>query len=384
MYRTQLKVAAMLAAVVLLRNAWIVHAQNVTLFEDIDFVGDSFGATGDVSFVGWEWNDRISSVSIPFGFTVTIYEHSEFGGQSLTLTGDNTDLRWFPGPGADGTWNDAASSIRVTGGEGPPPPSRLDLAIRWSPVIYHGTHNNYDIPTRWDFDNNMSGQDNWEHAFYHINNFQAYVYYTYQESDSHYFLTYLFFHPRDTKTIGPHENDWEGARVTVEKDGTSWGGFRKLETMSLSGLHTTTNPQWENGRPIVWVEARGHGSEVFNDGIFPNDCGGLVLSHAGRGAEVPSHCNDRDVSYELISFEDTLWPLRTQNAYGGPFAETFMFNGAYFGGRFYDDDGCHSNPPWSWTGDGGSWFLNPQPAAHYIYNPFGSDLSSGIVRECGG
>jgi hypothetical protein len=258
-----------------------------------------------------------------------------------------------------------------------------ELAINWSPFIYHGTHNNYDIPTKWDFDGNMWGHDNWEQAFSYINSFQAYIYYAFQESDSHYFLTYLFFHPRDTKTFGPHENDWEGARITVEKDGSYWGAFRKMETMSHSGLHTTTAPQWANNRPVVWVEAKGHGAEVFNDGIFPDDCGGLGLWYAGRGAEVPSHCNDRDVSYDLIPFEETLWPLRSQSATGGPFAETFVwFNNAYFGGRYYDDDGCHAKPPWAWTSDGGQWFLAPQPAAYYIYNPY-TDGSSGVVRECG-
>lgn len=257
-----------------------------------------------------------------------------------------------------------------------------DIAIYWSPFIYQGTHNNYDIPTNWDFDGNMSGEDNWEQAFTYINQFRAYVYYTFQESDSHYFLTYLFFHPRDTKQLAPHENDWEGARVTVAKDGSAWGAFEKLETFSHGGFHQTTAPTWVNiQHPAVWVEARGHGVEVFNDGIFPNDCGGLGLGyHYGVGAEIPDHCNDRSVGYDLIPFEDTLWPLRF--GFSGPFAETATYNnGAYYGRVFRDDDGCHAKPPWGWTFLG-YWFLSPLPANFYVYNPFSADTSSGSVGDC--
>ena len=88
-------------------------SQEVTFFEDINFSGASFGAIGDVSFVGWPWNDRISSLRIPAGKTVVLYEHSDYGGAYLVLTGDEVDLRNFSGPGADGTWNDAVSSVRI-------------------------------------------------------------------------------------------------------------------------------------------------------------------------------------------------------------------------------------------------------------------------------
>src|SRR5262249_12534030 len=83
------------------------------LFADIAFEGDSFSGDSDVAFVGVDWNDRISSVQIPAGVKVTLFEHSDFGGASLTLTGNAADLRNYPGPGSDGTWNDAVSSIRL-------------------------------------------------------------------------------------------------------------------------------------------------------------------------------------------------------------------------------------------------------------------------------
>ena len=82
-----------------------------TFFEHIYFEGASFSASSDMNFVGWDWNGRVSSLSIPPGTTVTLYQHIDFGGQSLTVSGDNVDLRSFPGPGADGTWNDEVSSF---------------------------------------------------------------------------------------------------------------------------------------------------------------------------------------------------------------------------------------------------------------------------------
>lgn len=86
---------------------------DVRFYDDVGFGADSLAAATDSAFVGWEWNDRISSVHIPVGRTATLFEHADFGGESLTLSGDAADLRLYPGPGADGTWNDAVSSIRI-------------------------------------------------------------------------------------------------------------------------------------------------------------------------------------------------------------------------------------------------------------------------------
>lgn len=84
-----------------------------TFYGDIGFSGGSYVVSGDEAFVGWQWNDRISSVHVPPGRTVVLYEHADFGGASLELRGDETDLRDHPGPGLDGTWNDVVSAIRV-------------------------------------------------------------------------------------------------------------------------------------------------------------------------------------------------------------------------------------------------------------------------------
>lgn len=82
-------------------------------YEHINFEGGSFSAgIGDIPFVGWDWNDRISSIWIPDGRTVVLYEHADFGGESLTLTTGVADLRNV-GELGYGWWNDRVSSIRV-------------------------------------------------------------------------------------------------------------------------------------------------------------------------------------------------------------------------------------------------------------------------------
>jgi hypothetical protein len=72
-------------------------------YENINWCCNYFSISGDMAFVGWDWNDRISSLLIPPGRTVVLYEHANFGGASVSLTpGKHNDLRRFPGPGPGG------------------------------------------------------------------------------------------------------------------------------------------------------------------------------------------------------------------------------------------------------------------------------------------
>ncbi len=100
----------------------------MTLFEHVNYAGASLEITSDTPDLrskGAQWNDQASSVKVPAGTTVTLFEHINYGGRSLALTSDAPDLRSFPGPGKDGTWNDAASSVKVSG-SGPTDPGPGD------------------------------------------------------------------------------------------------------------------------------------------------------------------------------------------------------------------------------------------------------------------
>jgi hypothetical protein len=109
----------------------IAWADSAQFYEDIWSGGASFSADSSVDFVGWDWNDRISSVYVPAGGTVVLYQDWYYGGDSLTLgEGYYPDLRDFGGPGDDGTWNDAASSIAVY--LPPPPPQVFTVLVNGS------------------------------------------------------------------------------------------------------------------------------------------------------------------------------------------------------------------------------------------------------------
>jgi hypothetical protein len=92
---------------------YVLPAENPLFFADLNFSGAYMAAGSDVSFVGWTWNDQITSVKVPAGRTVVLYTDINFGGASLTLTSDAPDLRMYAGPGRGGTWNDAVSSFRI-------------------------------------------------------------------------------------------------------------------------------------------------------------------------------------------------------------------------------------------------------------------------------
>lgn len=79
---------------------------DVVFYEHINFGGASFSSAGDIFFVGWDWNDRISSIHIPPGRTIFIYQDWHYEGPVLQLTGDIPDLR---NHGA----NDWISSVQI-------------------------------------------------------------------------------------------------------------------------------------------------------------------------------------------------------------------------------------------------------------------------------
>lgn len=91
-------------------------------YADINYQGASVEFTGPaLDLRDQNLNDRLSSMRVPAGMSVTLYADINRGGAKLVLTSDTPDLRAFPGPGADGTWNDVVSSVDPTGAPAPAP-----------------------------------------------------------------------------------------------------------------------------------------------------------------------------------------------------------------------------------------------------------------------
>ena len=127
--------------------------------------------------------------------------------------------------------NDPCNSMRE------PKSFQLELAYRWAPIYYQDTARKglADYLAAFNYDGDWRGTNNWDN----IGKFRlkAYVYYSVSETDSHWYVIYSYYHPRDWATdlptgrdnaLGEHENDTEGVLTIIRKDGSKFG---KLEGM---------------------------------------------------------------------------------------------------------------------------------------------------------
>jgi len=285
--------------------------------------------------------------------------------------------------------------------------SKEEIAYYWAPVWYQDTEDsNYqaDFLTRFDYDDNWIGDDNWENVG--IYPLEAFIYYSFIETETHLFIGYYSFHPRDWDIINSdsvsHENDLEGVLIVVKKD-NSWGQFLCMVTRAhqnfyqykdndqipsseISGGHEDldgdvefeTVAEYESSfsfdsheHPIIYIESKGHavyGSERWEIEGFP---GGNGVKYFPKGiSEEPSSGNDRDVSYKLIGIND-LWQKRFET-YGS--GETFGSFVALDGDTYGVDKAL---APWGWddNDDGatftGEIFYNPVDLVNTHFNNLG-------------
>jgi hypothetical protein len=269
------------------------------------------------------------------------------------------------------------------------------LAEHYAPVIFQESRSAVlDFITRFDYDGDWRGDNNWRNAYLH--DLPGYAYYSVIESTRHYFITYAFYHARDY-TAKPyegfapkaeHENDMEGCTLTVEKDGSPFGKVILLETLAHDVFYKYNNRsvrRVSNGalkldgsltlvddRPAVYIEPEGHGVKAASAGMvrgsesFP----GLIYRYTGT-ASVPQGPHDHRATYDLLSIEDTLWAHRFDvgstfccaDAYAMP-GGTSATLGSAFNGPI---GGCAAKPPWGWDQATdkivkGDWFRDPLTA----------------------
>ena len=75
------------------------------------------------------------------------------------------------------------------------------IAARFAPIVYQGLGDDprSDYITNFDFDGDWKGDNNWDNLDNRSFPLRAYVYYSVVETNTHYFIHYAFFHPRDYK-----------------------------------------------------------------------------------------------------------------------------------------------------------------------------------------
>lgn len=234
-----------------------------------------------------------------------------------------------------------------------------EIAAHFAPVFHQalGDSPRADFITRFDFDGDWRGDNNWANALDPRHRLRAYVYYAVSETPTHFFVHYAVFHPRDYKggrTAGPllseairegarrggrydptglsteavlaHENDMEGCLVVAAKqtDALALARVVYVETLAHDRFHKYATEavaaapgatvRLEGARPLLYVEPRGHGVMAYEGGAKQTSERGVVIYKFAGRAEDPEARRTAEVGYDLLPLYDTLWA----RSRGGP------------------------------------------------------------------
>jgi hypothetical protein len=314
--------------------------------------------------------------------------------------------------------------------EARPPDPDLEIAARFAPIIHQGLDGNprFDYITSFNFDDDWHGDNNWENAENRSHPLRAYVYYSVIETDTHYFIHYATFHPRDYKgglfqswllaeamrqakerlkdnlpegaedlTLS-HENDLEGCLVVAEKRGRTRDEAKVVyvETMAHNEFHKyrpLDEPitigyeiELDGSHPVLFSEPKGHGLLAYTG--RPNQLKdatqGVVIYHYTGQSEDPEQVTNKRVRYRLIPIYATLWQHAQTNAeqtYGemsdyGTRTVSVLDKGAAaqkqisigrIGSAFRGVVGAENKarPPWAWF----DYRERNQPRGEWFFDP---------------
>jgi hypothetical protein len=294
---------------------------------------------------------------------------------------------------------------------------RAELALRWAPIHHQDVHRNgvhalggaADFITAYDFDGDDDASNNWDRAGDLRHALAAHAYFSVVETSTHWYVTYLFFHPRDWSSTfleTEHENDSEGMLMAVARDGSRFGALRAVVTVAHADFYSyvPAGSAWTSGaenvdgqlsfqtfagvpHPITAQQAETHALKAWP--YFAIEREGLVYYPSLVDAEVPENTNDRSVLYRLHDvFEASgLWQRRHERAL---FAKYGAFAGNGSGDCGTGALWCGGNAartPWAWDDhdDGvpaGAMASDParlmrryfttreRLSARYAFNPF--------------
>ncbi len=295
------------------------------------------------------------------------------------------------------------------------------IAYHHAPVHYQQTDRDRykeDYITRFDYDGNWLLRDNWDNL--DKGDLSAYVYYSVVESETHWFILYAFYHPRDWADKiwrDEHENDLEGFLSVVRKDGTRFGSLEGMLTVFhehfipyAPAASRLKSGQREFGGPLTFEqvgaiprvttcqESKGHGLRAFPplDG-FPSgeesSSQNFIKYYPSLdGAEAPQSGRDRHVKYKLIDLfeQGELWDRQLSDLMiHGDSAETFYDWGRLKGGKEIQGRWTwelSANAPWGWDDEedkeifAGEIALDPIHVADVWFNGLG-DFSHTYLRN---
>jgi hypothetical protein len=239
-------------------------------------------------------------------------------------------------------------------------PMLITATMANAPQIYQDTDDTMaiaDYITKFDFDGDWIGTDNWNDLDDDRYPKHAYVYWNGSETDSHYFVQYYLFYPRDWGgdlgiecikdpaeeikddiNLACHENDMEGIAIAVDKTDRTV----QIVTVPHDIKQMTEKCSRQSvGGIQVRSDAKGHATYCkFDPSSYQFPGGDGIIYRFGGISEVPSSANDRDVKYDLISTQQ-LFDKRFSTDRDVMFAE----NGQKFLGNDYGDN--KASTPWT-------------------------------------
>lgn len=266
-----------------------------------------------------------------------------------------------------------------------------DVALRYAPVIYQRIRRGrYDLLRRVDYDGDWNTLNNFDNAT-EMSKSKAFVYYDVKETETHYFLSYGFYHAgRKSNAIRPlrnmrrHENDMGGCIVVVRKGATPGREVEVLVTTNGSKSYTysalerkddkktrwkTRDGRWsgpvqfvdevghplmdlERTHPQVWINGKAHDVYGFTgrDDRHPfSGDEGIVYVPTGS-ADAPKSYRDHRVGYDLLPMTELLTHVDDPNTYtvNKQILEEVAFRP--LPRRFRGDEGPddRATPPWAW------------------------------------
>ncbi len=149
----------------------------------------------------------------------------------------------------------------------PPLADDATIAARYAPVIYQEIERGQmDYLRRADFDGDWDATNNFKSALENKGDSMGYVYYEVKETESHFFVTYVFFHAgqksnskvKFIRHLRTHENDLGGMTVVAAKKAAPGREVEALLTTDGESLRTYDNmPKKVEGERVRW--RRNHG-----------------------------------------------------------------------------------------------------------------------------